>query len=73
MPGLYRDVMHWMQGHLLVSAGSFLVIMDSDTSSSSSATMSYEDDYIDQGHLLFLKRGSSSMPETGGKYLCSFS
>ena len=67
-PGLYSDVMCWMQGHLLVFTVSFLVIMDSDTSSSSSVTMSYEDYYIDQGHLLPLKRGSSVVPETGGKY-----
>ena len=67
-PGLYSDVMCWMQGHLLVSTVSFLVIMDSDTSSSSSVTMSYEDYYIDQGHLLPLKRGSSVVPEIGDKY-----
>ena len=30
--------------------------------------VSYEDYYIDQGHLLPLKRGSSVVPETGGKY-----
>ena len=66
---LYCDVMCWMQGHLLVFAASFLVIMDSDTSSSSSVTMSYEDYYIDQGQLLTLKRGSSTVPETGGEYL----
>ena len=73
MPGLYRDVMCYMQGHLIVSAVSFLVIMDSDTYSFSSVTMFYEDYCIDQGHLLALKRGLSSVPETGGEYLCSFS
>ena len=57
-----------MQGHLLVFAVSFLVIMDSDTSSSSSVTMSYEDFYIDRGHPLPLKRGSSAVPESGGEY-----
>ena len=67
-PGLYSDAMCWMKGHLLVFTVSFLVIMDSDTSSSSSVTMSYEDFYLDQGHLLPLKRGSSVVPETGGKY-----
>ena len=67
-PGLYSDVMCWMQGHLLVFTLSFLIIMDSDTSSSSSVTMSYEDFYVDQGHFLPLKRGSSVVPETGGKY-----
>ena len=45
MLGLYSDVMCWMQGHLLVSAFSFLVIMDSDTSSSSSVIMSYDELY----------------------------
>ena len=60
--------MCWMQGYLLVFTVSFLVIMDNDTSSSSSFTMYYEDYYIDQGHLLPLKRGSSVVPETGGKY-----
>ena len=58
-----------MQAHLqLQFTVSFLVIMDSDTSSSSSVTMSYEDYYIDQGHLFPLKRGSSVVPETGGEY-----
>ena len=71
MPGIYSDVMCWVQGHLLVFAISFLVIIDSDTSSSSSVTMSYEDFYLDQGHLLPLKRGSSVVPESGGKYSLS--
>ena len=45
-----------------------IIIADaSDTSCSSSVTMSYEDYYADQGHLLPLKRGSSVVPETGGK------
>ena len=68
MPGLYSDVMCWVQGHLLVFAVSFLVIIDSDASSSSSVTISYEDFYVDQSHLLPLKRGSSVVPETGGEY-----
>ena len=68
MPGLYSDVMCWMQGHLLAFAVNFLVIMDSAASCSSYVTMSYEDFYVDQGHLLPLKRGSSVVPETGGEY-----
>ena len=68
MPGLYSYVMCWMQGHLLVFAVSFLVIVESDASSSSSVTMSYKDFYVDQGHLLPLKRGSSVVPETCGEY-----
>ena len=69
MPGLYSDVMCFMQDHLLVFAVSFLVIMDSDLSITLLITLSYEDFYIDQGHLLPLKRGPSAVPETGGEYL----
>ena len=68
MPGLSSDVTCWMPDHLLVSTVSFFIIMDSDASSSSSVTLSYDDYYIDQGHLLPLKRGSSVVPETSAKY-----